>query len=162
MRRLLAILALGPVVVVLAACGSSSSSSSGSSSVLRVASKANVGPILVDARGRTLYRYTPDHGGKSTCTGGCAAAWPPATVSGSRPLAATGVKGAVTTTTRANGAKQLALDGMPLYRFSADSTTSDAKGQGAEHTWFVIPAKGGMNGSPATTTTTQSRGGYGP
>jgi predicted lipoprotein with Yx(FWY)xxD motif len=168
MSRHLSILTLVPVVVALAACGSSSSGgSSGSSgasakpSVLNVASKARVGSVLVDAQGRTLYRYTPDHGGKSTCTGGCAAAWPPATVSGSRPLAATGVKGAVTTTTRANGVKQLAFDGMPLYRFSADSATSDAKGQGAEHTWFVIPAKGGTNGSPATTTTTRSRGGYG-
>jgi predicted lipoprotein with Yx(FWY)xxD motif len=156
MRRLLAILALGPLVVALAACGSSSSS--GSSQVLHVASKTKVGPVLVDAKGRTLYRYTPDHGGKSTCTGGCAAAWPPATVSGSAAPAATGVKGSVTTTTRADGAKQLTFDGMPLYRFSGDRTASDAKGQGALHIWFVIPAKGATNGA----TTTMSRGGYSP
>jgi predicted lipoprotein with Yx(FWY)xxD motif len=158
MRRLLVILALGPLVVALAACGSSSSSSSGSSQALHVASKAKVGPVLVDAQGRTLYHYTPDHRGKSTCTGGCAAAWPPATVSGSAALAATGVKGSVTTTTRADGAKQLTFDGMPLYRFSGDRAASDAKGQGTLHIWFVIPAKGATNGA----TTTMSRGGYSP
>jgi predicted lipoprotein with Yx(FWY)xxD motif len=167
MRRPLAILALAPVVVALAACGSSSSGGSSQSSaasskpsVLHVASKAKVGSILVDAQGRTLYHYTPDHRGQSTCTGACAAAWPPATVNGSGPLTATGVKGTVTTTMRASGAKQLAFAGMPLYRFSADSTTSDAKGQGAQHIWFVIPAKGKASGSTASTTTTKSRGGY--
>ncbi len=155
MRRLLAILALGPLVVALAACGGSGSS--GSTHVLHVASKAKVGSVLVDAQGRTLYRYTPDHRGKSTCMGGCAAAWPPAIVSASAALDATGVKGSVATTMRADGARQLTFDGMPLYRFSEDRASSDAKGQGALHIWFVIPAKGATNGA----TTTMSRGGYG-
>lgn len=167
MSRHLSILALVPVVVGLAACGSSGSGGSGQSSgasatptVLNVASKAKVGAVLVDAQGRTLYRYTPDRGGRSTCTGGCAAAWPPATVSGSAPLTATGVHGAVTTTTRPDGTKQLAFDGKPLYHFSGDSAKTDAKGQGVDNIWFVIPAKGAKSGATAGTTTTTSRGGY--
>jgi predicted lipoprotein with Yx(FWY)xxD motif len=178
MRRTLTAFALLPAVVALAACGSSgsnSSSSSGGSStasqssgatatspVLRVASKANVGRILVDAQGRTLYRYTPDRNGKSMCTGACSIEWPPATVKGSGPLTAAGAKGTVSTTTRADGTKQLSFEGMPLYRFSQDATTADAKGQGDEHIWFVIPAKGAKTASaPApSTTTTASRSGY--
>jgi predicted lipoprotein with Yx(FWY)xxD motif len=176
MRRTLAALALLPAVVALAACGSSgSSSSSGGSStasqssgatatspVLRVASKANVGRILVDAQGRTLYHYTPDRNGKSMCTGACSIEWPPATVKGSAPLTAAGAKGTVATTMRADGTKQLSFDGMPLYRFSQDATTADTRGQGDEHIWFVIPAKGAKTASapaPSTTTTT-SRSGY--
>src|SRR5512132_4394411 len=102
MKRLLAILAIAPLVLALAACGSSSygggsstssqsSAASSSPAVLMVATKAKVGPILVDAQGRMLYRFTADHDGKSTCTGACATAWPPATFHGSGPLTA-GVK----------------------------------------------------------------------
>ena len=175
MKRLLAILAIAPLVVALAACGSSSygggsstssqsSAASSSPAVLMVASKAKLGPILVDAQGRTLYRYTPDHDGKSTCTGACATAWPPATIQGSGPLTA-GVKGTVSTTTRSDGTKQLTFDGMPLYRFAQDTTKADANGQGAEHVWFVVPAKGAKSsgGSAESQTTTSSKpsGGYG-
>ena len=96
------------------------------------------------------------------CTGACSIEWPPATVKGSAPLTAAGAKGTVATTTRADGTKQLSFDGMPLYRFSQDATKADAKGQGDEHIWFVIPAKGAKTASapaPSTTTTT-SRSGY--
>jgi predicted lipoprotein with Yx(FWY)xxD motif len=176
MRRPIAILAITPAVLALAACGSSSSgggSTSGQSSaasatppVLKVASKAKVGSILVDAQGRTLYRYMPDHGGKSTCTGACAKFWPPATIQGSGPLSAAGVKGTVSTTTRPDGTKQLAFDGNPLYRFANDRTTAAANGQGVQHIWFVVPAKGAKSSSssaaPApSTTTSKPKGGYG-
>jgi predicted lipoprotein with Yx(FWY)xxD motif len=168
MKRPVAFLAVVPAVLALAACGSSSSgggsspssnssAASATSPVLRVASKAKLGPILVDAQGRTLYRYAPDHGGKSTCTGGCSMEWPPATVRGSGALTAAGVKGTVATTTRPDGTTQLSFDGKPLYRFAQDTTKADANGQGLEHSWFVIPAKGAAS---TTTTTTSGGGGY--
>src|SRR5688572_11553414 len=38
---------------------------------------SDYGEILVDADGNTLYLFTPDARGASTCNGQCAANWPP-------------------------------------------------------------------------------------
>src|SRR3546814_12810623 len=35
-----------------------------------------MGPVLVDARGMTLYTFDKDPAGKSVCNGKCAEAWP--------------------------------------------------------------------------------------
>ena len=42
----------------------------------------DVGDIVVDAEGRTLYVFLADEGGESTCYDDCEAAWPPLTVDG--------------------------------------------------------------------------------
>jgi predicted lipoprotein with Yx(FWY)xxD motif len=179
-KRPIAILAVALPVVALVACGSSSSNSGGSGSgsgqsqsqsgsaggtpVLKTATKAKVGRVLVDAHGFTLYRYTPDKPNKSVCMGQCAKFWPPATVKGSGPFTAPGIKGKLGTTTRPDGAKQLTLNGMPLYRFAKDTSKADANGQGFEHIWFVLPAKklgSGTGSGAATTPAKRSSGGYG-
>jgi predicted lipoprotein with Yx(FWY)xxD motif len=158
-HALTSLIALPAIALVVAGCGGggsvaavkapskSASNTSSSTAALMVASKANVGRVLVDARGRTLYRYTPDHAGKSTCMGTCAQSWPPATATGSGPFTATGIKGTVASLTRPGGVKQLTLNGMPLYRFAGDASTADANGQGVGHIWFVIPAKTGAGTS---------------
>src|SRR3954454_12776346 len=82
---LLTAAALVPIVALAAAgCGSSNGGTStaaakapsGSSATVRVAS-TGLGKILVDSQGRTLYLFQKDSGTKSTCSGGCATAWPP-------------------------------------------------------------------------------------
>ena len=180
MKRPIAILAVALPAIALAACGSSNSSSGGSGSsgagssqsasnggtpVLKVATKAHVGRVLVDTKGFTLYRYTPDgHGGKSVCMGQCIKFWPPATVKGAGPFTASGVKGTIGTTTRPDGAKQLTLNGMPLYRFVKDTNKADVNGQGFQHIWFVLPAKKASSRSSAgagNTASTKQSGGYG-
>ena len=181
MKRPIAILAVALPAIALAACGSSNSgggssgsgssqsqsASNGGTPVLKEATKAKVGRVLVDAKGFTLYRYTPDgHGGKSVCMGQCIKFWPPATVKGSGPFTTSGVKGTVGTTTRPDGAKQLTLNGMPLYRFVKDTSKADANGQGFEHIWFVLPAQktgssSGGNAGASNTTTTKKSGGFG-
>jgi hypothetical protein len=49
-----------------------------------------LGKIIVDSQGRTLYAFTNDTDGASTCTGACAKAWTAATVTGD-PMAGPGV-----------------------------------------------------------------------
>ena len=181
MKRTIAILAIAPVLFAVAACGSSSSGGGGSSSnssssnqtsaapspVLKVANKPGVGRVLVDDQGFALYKYTPDSPGKSNCFGECIKFWPPATVKGSGPLSAAGLKGKVTTFTRPDGVKQLVFNGVPLYRFVQDKTPSQVNGQGYQHIWFVIPAKKASTTASSTassstsTTSGKSSGGYG-
>jgi predicted lipoprotein with Yx(FWY)xxD motif len=72
----------------------------------------------------------------STCNGGCASAWPPFSAT-TAPAAPAGASGKVTITTRADGSKQVAYNGAPLYTFAGDQKAGDANGQGSGGNWFV-------------------------
>jgi predicted lipoprotein with Yx(FWY)xxD motif len=79
----------------------------------------SIGRVLVDADGRTLYLFANDSSGTSTCTGACAKLWPPATVVGAEVAAGEGLDAAdFGTLTRDDGALQLPIGGLPLYRFA--------------------------------------------
>ena len=89
---------LGGVVVAaglfLAVCNAASPQSSGgagystgtskpqSAATTVQASQSKLGNILVDAQGRTLYAFTNDKNGVSTCEGACADAWPSVAANG--------------------------------------------------------------------------------
>jgi predicted lipoprotein with Yx(FWY)xxD motif len=140
--RITAPVALLAVSAVLAACGSSSkggSSTSGSSgAVVASAKKPKVGSVIVDAQGRTLYRFTAEAEGVPVCTGACVGTWPPA-LAGS----ASGLPEHVATIRRPDGGKlQLTYDGHPLYRYAGDRSKTDANGQGVGGQWFVVKAGG--------------------
>jgi predicted lipoprotein with Yx(FWY)xxD motif len=148
--RLTALLALLAVSAVLAACGSSyggsdskssgaSSASPAKSSVVASAKKAKVGSVIVDAQGRTLYRFTAEAQGRPVCTGACVGTWPPAVVSD-----AAGLPKHVATVKRPDDGKlQLTYDGHPLYRYAGDQSRADANGEGVGGQWFVVNAGGG-------------------
>src|SRR3954468_19972232 len=100
----------------LAACGSSNKgggdtpakpSSSSGNLTLSTAHGAD-GTYLTDGSGRALYLWVADRGGKSSCTGACATAWPPLAAKGA-PAATGGVHASdVGTITRSDGVKQVA------------------------------------------------------
>ncbi|HEY6672055.1 MAG TPA: hypothetical protein VIZ91_06100, partial [Solirubrobacterales bacterium] len=50
---------------------------SGQASTIGAHSEGNLGTILVDSQGLTIYLFEKDSGTKSSCFGGCASAWPP-------------------------------------------------------------------------------------
>jgi predicted lipoprotein with Yx(FWY)xxD motif len=103
------------------------------------------GKFLADSQGRTMYLFEADKGGTSTCTGACAAAWPPVTASG-MPAAGGGVDEALLgTVKRSDGTEQLTYNHHPLYYFAADTGAGTAKGQGSKEFgagWYVVNAKG--------------------
>lgn len=153
-------LALVALPLLLVACGSSDSGG-GTSTVgaapakapVASAKKGKVGDVVVDAEGRTLYRFTAEAQGRPVCTGDCVATWPPATVA-----TATGLPDHVATVKRPDGgALQLTYDGHPLYRFSGDQSASDAKGDGVAGQWYAVKAGGGASGGA----TTESKRSYG-
>jgi predicted lipoprotein with Yx(FWY)xxD motif len=100
-----------------------------------------LGKILVDADGRTLYAFTKDTDGTSTCTGACAAAWPAATITGD-PVAGAGTTAALSVIDAPGGGKMLKAGKWPLYRFSGDAAAGDTNGQGSGGVWFVLSAEG--------------------
>ncbi len=111
-----------------------------------------LGQILVDGQGRTLYLFEADTSDKSTCSGGCAKAWPPATTTGT-PKGGGGVKSDLLgTTTRDDGSKQVTYNGHPLYYFEGDQEPGDTNGQGLDQfgaKWFVLDEAGNKVEKPA-------------
>jgi predicted lipoprotein with Yx(FWY)xxD motif len=122
----------------------------------------DLGEVLVNADGMTLYAFTSDSAGTSTCTGDCAATWPPASLESAELPA--GLDPAVfSVATNDDGSFQLAAGNQPLYTFSGDAAPGDTNGQGIEGAWFVVGADGqmiqdaggaGAGGGEAETTTT--------
>jgi predicted lipoprotein with Yx(FWY)xxD motif len=101
---------------------------------------AKLGEILVNAQGRTLYRYTPDTATKVACTGGCAVSWPPLTLPSGTAKAVGGPGVTGLTTVKVGGKLQVEYQGHPLYTFIGDKKAGATSGQGAEGTWFVVNA----------------------
>lgn len=132
----------------------------GSPATVRVRSHASLADILVDAEGMTLYMFDNDEqgAGASTCTGGCADAWPPLTVDGD-PTAGDDVSATLSTFERGDGSTQVAAAGWPLYYFASDSEPGDAKGQGSNGVWWVLSPDGTPMRESATATPTDGGGG---
>jgi predicted lipoprotein with Yx(FWY)xxD motif len=109
-----------------------------------------LGRILTDAAGRTLYVFTSDTAGTSTCSGDCAAKWPPLATD-AVPTLGTGLDAEdFTVIKRDDGSGQLAFYGHPLYTFAGDAAAGDTNGQGIGDKWFAVGADGAMIGaSPA-------------
>jgi predicted lipoprotein with Yx(FWY)xxD motif len=150
------VIATAAAALVLAGCGSSSDSGAASSTsvatstsaaaqtgALRTADSA-LGPIVVDAQGRTVYYFDKDTAGsgKSACSGQCLANWPAVAADSSSPQVSSDVTGQVGTITRDDGTLQLTLNGFPLYLFAGDHAAGDINGQAKQGVWWVIAPDG--------------------
>lgn len=103
--------------------------------------KTSLGTVLVGPTGDTLYMFTPDSSTSATCTGSCAANWPPLT--GDLPSLGAGLTAAdFGSVSRADGTKQVSFHGHPLYYFAGDKAPGDTNGQGIGGKWYVIGADG--------------------
>lgn len=103
---------------------------------------SDLGTILADAEGRTVYLFEADTEGTSTCYDDCAATWPPLTVEG-EPTAGEGVdRSLLGTTERDDGSIQVTYADQPLYYFATDQSAGDTNGQGIGDVWFVVDPDG--------------------
>lgn len=155
--RLAITLAAGALLLV--ACtprtGAGSAAPSAGSIEVTVA-HTSAGDALAGPNGMTLYVFANDTDGTSTCTGGCADAWPPLLGDGADVAAGDGVSGSFGTTTRDDGDKQVTHNGQPLYYYADDAAAGDAKGDGVGGVWSIAPvgdtaASPGEQGSESET-----------
>ncbi|MFE1045541.1 SCO0930 family lipoprotein [Streptomyces olivaceus] len=110
---------------------------------LSVTANAEIGELVTDGAGRTLYRFDADTAKppKTTCENDCATAWPP--VAADDALAGEGVdKALLGEVTRPDGTKQLTIGGWPAYRYAKDAAAGDVKGQGVGKKWYALAADG--------------------
>lgn len=111
------------------------------------AAETELGTILVDGDGFTLYVFTVDGGGGSACNDACAELWPPVPADSEvSPGLDTAIFGEIT---RDDGTTQLTINGMPLYRYGPDTSPGDVNGQGFNDVWFVVDPAGSMVGPEA-------------
>jgi predicted lipoprotein with Yx(FWY)xxD motif len=151
-------------MAAIAGCGSSSTSSSSATTtaaaapttpaatasagvVVSTGTVQGLGPILVNAQGRTLYAFVPDNRSKVTCVSSCALVWPPLKLSaGAQPTAAGAVKSSLLSSLpNPEGGSVVTYGGWPLYGYAGDSGPGTAKGQGLNLNgglWYVIGPSG--------------------
>jgi len=141
------------LALVLAACGSSSSpdealAAGADSSTVSTMQVSGFGDVLVDATGRALYASDEEAGGKVRCMDSCTAIWSPV-VSTSKPTAGADVSGRLARIRRADGSRQVTLDGRPLYTFTQDPGVGQVTGNdvtddfdGVKFTWHALTPAG--------------------
>lgn len=108
----------------------------------------DIGSVLVDETGRTLYGFLDDRDvDGSACNGPCADAWPPVVLS-STTLPDGLDPDVFSVITRDDGTKQLTAGIWPLYRFAGDGGPGDLNGQGSGGVWFAAAPDGSLVGTP--------------
>ncbi|MEU6237473.1 hypothetical protein [Kitasatospora sp. NPDC047058] len=125
--------------------GSQPPSQAGAAGTLVAVNGSNLGRILTDSQGRTLYLFEKDSPAMSACDGACASAWPPLATTGT-PQAGAGVSAAdLGTITRADHSMEVTYHGHPLYYFAGDHKPGDTNGEGSTAFgagWYVLNPSG--------------------
>jgi predicted lipoprotein with Yx(FWY)xxD motif len=139
------------------AASQSPTTPSGQAGTISAQNVSNLGTILVDSNGRTIYLFEKDSGTKSSCFGGCASSWPPVRAKG-KPAVGSGLDDSlVGTTPRSDGAAQITYNSHPLYLFAGDQSAGQTNGQGLTEfggSWFALNSVGeAVTTKPSTTST---------
>ena len=151
--RALAAAGLAALACAAAACGSSSPTAdhpvapAGPAITILARSLPAVGTVLVTSRGYALYMFEPDLQRQVTCTGLCAATWPPVTISpGARLVAGPGVRAALLgSDPDPAGGRVVTYNGWPLYTYSGDVQPGEDSGQGIDlngGVWYLMRPSG--------------------
>lgn len=92
---------------------------------------ASFGRKLTDGAGRTLYVFSLDPPGKSSCVGACARTWLPARSFGGKPQPGAGVGApSVGNIQRPDGSEQMTFNGHPVYYYNGDGSPGQSNGNG--------------------------------
>jgi predicted lipoprotein with Yx(FWY)xxD motif len=136
----ISVIALIVAGISIGTASNSSTTVSSAGSALKTTTIKGV-TVLTNSKGFTLYLFVPDSSTKSVCNGSCASYWPPVKA----PVSASGIKGTITTITRADGSKQAAYNGHPLYTYIGDSKPGQATGNNVTNSgglWKEIVVSG--------------------
>jgi predicted lipoprotein with Yx(FWY)xxD motif len=166
MKRLLTLAVIGAAAVAagiaITATGTGRSAAKG----VTVSAKqiSGAGRVLVDSKGRALYRSDQERNGMVLCQGACLSFWQPLTVSGSPK--GSSLQGKLGVVKRPDGRRQVTYNGKLLYSFKLDKPGKvtgdgfkDAFG-GQKFTWHVALPTATRNTSTTTSPTTTNYPGY--
>ena len=138
----------GEIIREMPGASSTGGEAAAGDATLMVAEHPDLGPILVDSKGMTLYMFTKDEPDKVNCEGKCLEAWPPLLVEG-EPVAGEGVDASMLgTADMPDGTKIVTYNHMPLYYWAADTAPGQATGQDVNQVWYVVSPEGEPIGMP--------------
>ena len=141
------------LALVAAACGGGGGSSNAKSATTTTSAattttagagttvktaNSNLGTIVVNADGKTLYANSSEQGTTSACTGACASIWPALMAAGT-PTGGAGIDASKLSKAPSG---QVVYNGHLLYMFSSDTAAGDTKGQGVAGIWHVVAPTG--------------------
>jgi predicted lipoprotein with Yx(FWY)xxD motif len=142
---------IGSAALLLAACGGGAQEASdgGGESQGEAApatveiGSADVGDIVVDSEGMSLYMFVPDQeNGEPTCYDDCAQTWPALEADG-EPTAGEGLEQSLLgTVERTDGTTQVTYNDLPLYYYAGDEAAGDTNGQGISDVWWLLSPEG--------------------
>jgi predicted lipoprotein with Yx(FWY)xxD motif len=131
----------GPTTGATTAASVAPSAAAGEATVMLASS--DLGEILVDGTGRTLYGFLPDEAGEPTCYDTCAGNWPPLVADGEITVGEGLDDSSFSTVARTDDAgDQVKVGDWPLYYFANDTAPGQTNGQGVGGNWFVVGADG--------------------
>jgi predicted lipoprotein with Yx(FWY)xxD motif len=124
---------------------SSEASGGGTAAVVSATTVGDLGKVIVDSKGFTLYDFHKDKGGKSSCYGACEQVWPPLRTGGKPQVGEGAMASKLGTTKRKDGTLQVTYAGLPLYTYVEDKKPGDARGHdfssfGAQ--WYALLPSG--------------------
>lgn len=147
--RLARVTTMLAAATLLAACGASEEGAG----TVRTEDHPELGQILVDTSGKTLYFAEQEADGKIRCVDECLEFWIP--VEGG-DTTSSGVPALDTQRRADNSRNQLTYQGKPLYTFSMDEEAGDVKGNGLEDdfggthfVWRAVTVDGSQQQPPA-------------
>ncbi|MGP3533636.1 COG4315 family predicted lipoprotein [Microbacterium sp. RD1] len=149
-RRLAAALLAGALVLAVSACAAPDvEGDAARAAQLSLLDAGELGEVLVDGEGNVLYVFLPDAQEAVSCTFTCATNWPPlAAKEDALPDAGEGVRTElIGTLPNPAGGEVVTYGGWPLYRYAADRTPGEHRGQDTYlngGVWLVI----GPDGEP--------------
>ncbi len=158
---ILAVLVIAAVAAFFVATSGGTTKTAASSSPAVSLEQTSLGPVLVDAKGRTLYLFESDRPNVSTLSAAGRAIWPPFTAK-AKPAAMGAANAALIGTIPRSG--QVTYDGHPLYYYVGDRQSGQTTGQGLNQfgaRWYVLSATGSAITSPAASTSRSSGSTYG-
>ena len=107
---------------------------------LQVAENNELGPILTDSEGMSLYILDADQGGVSACYDACAKNRPPAVIVVDPTVGEEVNTTPVGIIQRTDGETQLTYNGYPLYYSQQDEAPGDVKGHQIADNWGLWTA----------------------
>jgi predicted lipoprotein with Yx(FWY)xxD motif len=132
--------ALFVVAVLTVACAGDDPAAGGQAGTTVAVGATELGDVLVDGDGNTLYLFVPDDQGASTCYDDCEQNWPPLT--GTAAAGDGTDESLLGTVDRDDGTAQVTYNDWPLYYFAGDAAAGGTSGQGIGDVWFVLDAAG--------------------
>ncbi|HMK98212.1 MAG TPA: hypothetical protein VK425_11740 [Acidimicrobiales bacterium] len=146
------LVASGALAGLTAGSFASSAPAAASAVLVKTATVAKYGKILVNTSGLPLYYDTANKPGKWACTGNCLTAWPPLLLpkGQTKVSAAPGITGLGVV--KSPSGMQVTWENKPLYTFIKDSA-GNVRGQGLGKVWYVAQLK-------ASTTASSSGGSW--